>query len=486
MLAIFVCIALLRILAPRQYEAFTDLLHRIGQRAGDAVSWLLLGLVYLFVFVPISAVNRLSAADRLQIRGRRSSYWVDRGAEDDTSIIRSYGREPSQGGRAGGHNLLKAARFAIVLGLIALLLDVGLGLGGRAVLRYVRPEHSHFWRIAPSGLNGQDRLQFARELESILELARFKPFVQYRRADYSGRFFNVRDGIRQTYDPQGNGASKVQIFVFGGSAAWGFAARDARTIPSEIARLAAEKGHSWSVVNYAEPGYVSWQEVILLAELCAAGKVPSAVVFYDGYNDVIARYQEPLEPRPILDQDWWRRGIDQMFKGELRLPTLASLLFRYRTISITATVLRRVGLIREHRGNLTAPESPSLDPRILGRDLADAYQQNAEIVRALADHYGFEAVFVWQPALYSKDSLDPRERNLVDLEDTDERFAATMYLVASARIAEYPDILDLSDLFDGDDGRVFLDRVHVAEEQNRRIAAAIYRDLPLSLTAGER
>ena len=89
--------------------------------------------------------------------------------------------------------------------------------------------------------------------------------------------------------------------MFGGSAMWGWGAPDWGTIPAYLQTELERAGdRPVCVVNYAENGFVSTQNVIQLSLLLAAGDVPDVVVFYDGVNDVLAARQTG---QPVLHQN---------------------------------------------------------------------------------------------------------------------------------------------------------------------------------------
>ena len=120
----------------------------------------------------------------------------------------------------------------------------------------------------------------------------------------------------------------ITVFVFGGSAAWGYGARDNYTIPSQLSyRLNAQDPH-YRVYNYAEPGYTFTQGLFYLITRLRDGARPNFVIFYDGFNDVYGSYQsgkpgtlhnigqlrEKLEekPRQLYWQavkDWFQENI---------------------------------------------------------------------------------------------------------------------------------------------------------------------------------
>ena len=70
--------------------------------------------------------------------------------------------------------------------------------------------------------------------------------------------------------------------MFGGSACWGYGARDDYTMPSELSRRLNAATPHFHVYNYGEPGYTFTQGVLSLITRLQAGARPDYVIFYDG------------------------------------------------------------------------------------------------------------------------------------------------------------------------------------------------------------
>jgi hypothetical protein len=177
-----------------------------------------------------------------------------------------------------------------VLGIALLNLAAGLLL---RALQLDRPSGTDP-RAKAAAYEGADWAErYYEEYEASSE-QRYAGFIGWRRRDFAGEHVNVSGGIRRTVESRSQaGAAPLEVFFFGGSTMWGLGSRDAHTIPSEIARLAGADGLPIQATNFGEVAYVSWQEVMLLAERCAAGDVPDLAVFYDGVNDVFVQLQQP-------------------------------------------------------------------------------------------------------------------------------------------------------------------------------------------------
>src|SRR5208337_749990 len=104
---------------------------------------------------------------------------------------------------------------------------------------------------------------------------------------YTGKYINVdSNGFRNTTHGQGDRSDcqyPARVFTFGGSTMWGVGARDDETIASWIQKLLDLRHACVEVTNMGQDGYVSTQEVLLLAEQIRRGNIPNLVIFFDGY-----------------------------------------------------------------------------------------------------------------------------------------------------------------------------------------------------------
>jgi hypothetical protein len=100
--------------------------------------------------------------------------------------------------------------------------------------------------------------------------------------------------------------------------------------------------------------------------------------------------------------------------------------------------------------------------------------RGVDVVRALADSYGFRADFFWQPTVYSKRIVEGEDFALRAV-GTDP--AAWQAATGAARESLPPETIDLSTAWDGTDKPVMYDFVHSNELGARVAAQAIYRRL---------
>lgn len=305
------------------------------------------------------------------------------------------------------------------------------------------------------------------------------PYVYWRRRPFEGRYTHVDSaGLRRTWNAPAAAVRPHRIFFFGGSTAWGSGARDEHTIPSELSRLIHGRGFPVEVVNFGETGYVMTQEVVALLLELQKGNIPDIVVFYDGVNDVFSSLQNG------------RAGFPQNEAN--RVAEFNLLGSQARLLKTTgASILARSGIGRLARrlaaANGPAPAEPA--PEALVEDTVRVYAANVALVEGLARNHGFRSLFIWQPAVFTKRSLTPYERE----REAEYLFIKPFFLAVSERVRRDNALRansafsTLTDLFANVPEPRFLDFCHASETANREIAERIAeRVTPLVSSRGRR
>ena len=130
---------------------------------------------------------------------------------------------------------------------------------------------------------------------------RWLPYSYWVVARYESELINVDAiGLRRTLSFVDD-LSAPRVYSFGGSTAWGEGARDAYTIPSQVARLLADQGALAVITNYAQTGYVSAQDLILFQRQLALGNQPDLALFYQGFNDIYSAYLQGKAGLPLRE-----------------------------------------------------------------------------------------------------------------------------------------------------------------------------------------
>ncbi|MBN1285587.1 MAG: SGNH/GDSL hydrolase family protein [Anaerolineae bacterium] len=307
----------------------------------------------------------------------------------------------------------------------------------------------------------------------------YQPFVLWKTGAFAGETINVdAAGIRYTPGAQCvEGAYKV--FAFGGSTMWGVGAPDWGTIPAYLqAEIAARHAGPVCVVNFGETAFVSTQEVIRLVAQLQAGDVPDLVIFYDGINDVYAAYQSGVA------------GVHQNLAG-------IAARFEQRETDPTPPLVEwlqstSIYQLLERLAQTAAPPSPATvlvgeenerDLQRLIEPVVAVYLSNYATVGALAEAYGFEYAFFWQPVISVGDkALTEAEQGIILTSMSPALVALydAVYQEVAAVAPAYEHLYDIAGVFDGLEAPLWIDFVHVTPDGNARITVEMLRRLGMS------
>ena len=300
----------------------------------------------------------------------------------------------------------------------------------------------------------------ARESDSRGQ--RYHQYLTWTSKPMTGRFVNIhRDTGRQTWNPPEIKAPEVKVFVFGGSACWGYGARDDYTLPSQLSRRLNDKDPRFRVYNFGEPGYTFTQGVFSLITKLRDGARPNYVIFFDGFNDVYGAYQsgkpgtlhniaqlrEKLESKPR--QLYWR-AVQEWLKENVYLYSKVFSLFAQGP---------------EKRFREVGAGFSDQELKELAAELVRYYAQSLELLDNLAKAYDFKYICFWQPALFTEDRVLPQEVR-ADVRQEDENFAR-LYKFTNQYLAEHPlpeHFYNLTDVLKGRGQPYYLDLVHLTED----------------------
>ncbi len=277
-----------------------------------------------------------------------------------------------------------------------------------------------------------------------------------------------------------------RVFLFGGSTLWGYGVSDSSTICSYLQDgLVALLDKPVAVSNFAQPGFASTQEVIELLLQLRDGNIPEIVIFFDGVNDVWNAYAS--------GQVGGHHGQEQVAarvegrSEEFEIPPIFEQMLKHSNLWLLVTSLHDNA---PEGGDVDVEDLVTYNTMGLDRDSLAAvvvatYLRNCAVVEALAESYGFECLFVWQPCIWiGAKPLTPDEEVLA-LGGTEYRFnsedQAYRELLASAYEryeASLPDTVQYSSfahVFDQTSEGIFTDisGVHLNPMGNEIIATEI-------------
>jgi len=317
----------------------------------------------------------------------------------------------------------------------------------------------------------------------------WEPYVYIRNPTFNGNIISVDSlGHRVTPMPATTATRPIRVFFFGGSTTYGWYQRNENTIPAEASRrLQAALGADARVepTNFGVPGRVFTQEMFELILQLRGGARPDVVVFYDGINDVLATIQNG---RAGLPQNEWNR-VDDFVRGrEFAQASAPGIVNDGKWAKIILGLAARrsefARLIKAHA--LPGRSTPLLSTDSAVSGIVNAYAANVPIVEALAKKYGFQVIYVWQPALLSDNKpLSKREKWMLD---ADMRMTITVLRKVHAAVprligdAVRPMVgsrfIDATSVFSDDSSDVYVDLFgHTYESANPRIVDSLMPQL---------
>ena len=514
--AVFGVVTALSLLVPAVPRAIDRLTARFQVLVGRLLTVVLLTVIFAVVFVPAWILLRLLRRDPLALGSSPAdaSFWRVAARRSGRSLHRrpfTDGRHPASlaPSRARSRG---AVRLAAALGVLVVLAGVDLGIG--ALLDATSTDEDGAAGGTASGspeaqaasseprfslpvpdVGAREDEPWAQELFDELALAydrsEYHPFRGWTVPDMDGTHVHVEDEVRRSYAQRDVAGEPLEVLFFGGSTTMGWFQRDDHTIPSAFARRAEADGIAVRAVNYGQPAYQNWQEVLLLQEVVSRGEVPDLVVFYDGANELGAQFRSGPSDDPIHLQS---TAIEERLAAT-RLPAgepvddrspFARMYDAYADVSAVHRLLREVPV---DAIPLTAPPSTrrsqpgepmepwpdqQVRPDVRGAAAARLHRRGVELATSVGEGFGFPTAFFWQPFIYSKEPV-AGEEEVVGSWGTDPASWRTAFEAAQAGL--HPSVVDLSDALDEAGEPLYYDFVHTNERGAALVAEAMYRHL---------
>lgn len=328
--------------------------------------------------------------------------------------------------------------------------------------------------LTPTEHLDRDRLQKAypgwreEDVKDLLNETRrggnefeYEPFTAFRERPFRGKFVNIdAAGFRLSKDqaPWPPRPGVTNVFVFGGSTAFGYYLPDDETIASYLQQRATTDHSSapMAIYNFARPAYISGQELILFQQLLKAGYVPQVAIFIDGLNDFIFADGQPR------------------FTGDMR---------RFMAGQVDSNPLENVPMVRAAHwlSDRWAKPKPAekvdyADPSVLD-NVIDRWLTNQKMIRLIGAGFGVRTVFVWQPIPMYK--YDLRYHLFLHSDKAFAGFVRGEYgyplmndLWTHGQLG--PDFLWLADIQKDKHENLYVDSVHYNAAFSKAIADHIY------------
>lgn len=293
-------------------------------------------------------------------------------------------------------------------------------------------------------------------------------YTQSQQTDYAGKFINVHEGTRRTWNSEAikdDKRTRLKIFFFGGSTLWGLGSRDDFTIPSLVAKMLAENGISAEVTNYAVIGDVTTQSLIRLVLELRKRNVPDLVVFFGGSVEAFSACYEGEPGVPL--------GNSSLEKISPKKEAKARISIRLENFALIRLLTGKTQL---------AGCSKTLD--VLSDGALDVYLGNVRFIEAISRSLSFRTLFYLEPQLsdkthrtkYEEDQLLKSEKRLPGKND--------LYSLMRSKLVKREDesleqnvFHDLRTIFADVASPIYMDGGHYGEDGNDRISRKIAADI---------
>lgn len=332
---------------------------------------------------------------------------------------------------------------------------------------------------------GAERTLRASGFENAYQLE-WHSYVYWRRRPITTPYTNIDSrGLRHTWreNTQSQDAPKRRhrIFVFGGSTVWGSGCRDDYTLPSHLSRLLTNAGLVVEVVNFGETGYVVTQDLLTLLLQLREGNRPDLVIFYSGINDVCAALMDSRAGVPQNER--LRRYEFNLLRdpGRLQREAVRATVQGLAVQRLATAIRQRVFGQAKAKHLLDAGPGMPASVDQLAHEVVRIYEGNVQLVLTLTKAYGFEALFYWQPAAFTKKTLTPYENEVVTISSWNyyRDFLLKVYeAVNSAEaLTALKEFRNISAIFDQATDGYYIDPFHLTEEGNAVVAQEIAKDV---------
>ena len=308
-------------------------------------------------------------------------------------------------------------------------------------------------------------LEMLRETwDEVSRNGAYEPLTQFKEAPFRGRYVNVDPAGFRLSTPQGPwppDPANFNIFLFGGSTAFGYGVSDDETLSSAMQPLlSSASARPVLTYNFGRGSYFSTQELMLYYRLLTSGSVPQVAVFVDGLNDFSTPDGEPeytANLKLLIEEHGWddRRG------------GLRSVLNATRAVDAARWLRDALGHREEDHG--PAP----YDEAVLAR-VRDRWLTNRRLIEKLSDLFRVRPVFVWQPVpMYRYDYKSYHVLGDLGVEPGASDRGYPLMARLRAELERSGDFLWLADMQQDKRENLYVDECHYTAAFTKEIAARI-------------
>jgi hypothetical protein len=319
-----------------------------------------------------------------------------------------------------------------------------------------------------AGSANAEKREYWKEYEQSNKVF-YHQYVLWRRAPYRGKSISIdQDGVRRTLHTRCDDKT-FTIWMFGDSVMWGDGSPDSETIPSLVAEDYEKSGRAVCIVNYGEKGWSNTQEMVgLIEQLKHTKRRPDIVLFYDGGTEAFAAYQNG---QADVHSNF---GMFRNFLENWGAAQRAS--FSYFRQTNTYRLLKKIAAKQpfHQSGDVSGPQP---DTEKLSTAVIENYMQNMDIIRLLAEQYGFRPVYAWYPNLaVGHKQLTLYEQQILLLQYQQFPGLSSMYQAVydHSNAIKDPDFYNFADIVDNQKGSLYLGISHMGPEGDHIVADRLF------------
>lgn len=227
----------------------------------------------------------------------------------------------------------------------------------------------------------------------------YEQHTQFKERPYIGSYVNVdQQGFRYSKN-QGTwplDSNTFNIFFFGGSSAFGYGVSDDQTIASFLQEsLLSRTYKDVKIYNFGRGSYFSSQERILFESLLVSGHIPDMAIFLDGLNEFYYNDEKLMYTNVLEDYfNTWEKAkiLDVPWVNEIPMVRL----YKYIQYRADLVIEHKSKLVEEMESSIGYQENAINNQSIIRR-VVERYLENKKIIQGIAEIYGVQPIFIWQP-----------------------------------------------------------------------------------------
>mgnify|MGYP001267112712 CR=1 FL=1 len=315
--------------------------------------------------------------------------------------------------------------------------------------------------------NKEFSTELINEIYKVDQSIFYRSFIGWKREKQNLKYTNI-SGPYNVRKSKGESINN-SIWFFGGSTMWGHGASDIETIPSHFNSLT-----NMPVYNFGETSWNSRQSLNQLINAIGDNHKPSAVIFYDGVNNVVHNCRSEIKSLPAHSREIQIQNALKPFSlDQKRIASfiLSPYIALNNKLNIQLPVLNQVKF-KNYDCDINQAKARLIAQHLLN-DWYTAY--------VLSRSKGFEFYGILQPTIFTtKTNSDYFTLNEVKTNSEREKQYRIVYLLIREEIEKRCEsdkdfcssIIDGTDWLDGLNN-IFLDFCHINSPGNKVIAQRI-------------